>query len=34
MRKIFLISFDDGTVWDRRLVELLNKLLRTQNRAR
>ena len=25
MRKIFLISFDDGTVWDRRLVELLNK---------
>ena len=25
MRKIFLISFDDGTVWDRRFVELLNK---------
>lgn len=24
MRKIFLISFDDGTVWDRRFVELLN----------
>ena len=24
-RKIFLISFDDGTVWDRRFVELLNK---------
>ena len=25
MRKIFLISFDDGTVWDRRFVELLNQ---------
>ncbi len=25
MRKIFLISFDDGTIWDRRFVELLNK---------
>ena len=25
MRKIFLISFDDGTVWDKRFVELLNK---------
>lgn len=25
MRKIFLISFDDGTVWDRRFTELLNK---------
>ena len=25
MRKIFLISFDDGTVWDRRFLELLNK---------
>lgn len=25
MRKIFLISFDDGTVWDRRFVRLLNK---------
>lgn len=25
MRKIFLISFDDGTVWDRRFVKLLNK---------
>ena len=25
MTKIFLISFDDGTVWDRRFVELLNK---------
>lgn len=25
MRKIFLLSFDDGTVWDRRFVELLNK---------
>lgn len=25
MRKLFLISFDDGTVWDRRFVELLNK---------
>lgn len=24
-RKIFLLSFDDGTVWDGRLVELLNK---------
>ena len=26
MRKIFLLSFDDGTIWDRRFVELLNKL--------
>ena len=25
MRKIFLLSFDDGTVWDKRFVELLNK---------
>lgn len=25
MRKIFLLSFDDGTVWDRRFVDLLNK---------
>lgn len=25
MRKIFLISFDDGTIWDRRFVELLNR---------
>lgn len=25
MRKIFLLSFDDGTVWDRRFVELLNR---------
>lgn len=25
MRKIFLLSFDDGTIWDRRFVELLNK---------
>ena len=25
MRKIFLLSFDDGTVYDRRFVELLNK---------
>ena len=25
MDKIFLISFDDGTVWDSRFVELLNK---------
>lgn len=24
-KKIFLLSFDDGTVWDRRLVQLLNK---------
>ena len=24
-RKIFLLSFDDGTVWDRRFVELLNR---------
>lgn len=24
-RKIFLLSFDDGTVWDGRLVELLNR---------
>jgi peptidoglycan/xylan/chitin deacetylase (PgdA/CDA1 family) len=25
LRKIFLLSFDDGTVWDGRFVELLNK---------
>ncbi len=25
MRKIFLLSFDDGTIWDKPLVELLNK---------
>lgn len=25
MRKIFLLSFDDGTVWDKRFVELLNR---------
>ncbi len=25
MSRIFLISFDDGTVWDRRFVALLNK---------
>ena len=25
MRKIFLLSFDDGTVWDKRFVQLLNK---------
>lgn len=25
MEKIFLFSFDDGTVWDPRLLELLNK---------
>jgi len=24
-RKIFLMSFDDGTIWDKRFVELLNK---------
>ena len=24
-RRIFLLSFDDGTVWDKRLVELLNR---------
>lgn len=24
MRKIFLLSFDDGTIWDKRFVELLN----------
>lgn len=24
-RKIFLLSFDDGTIWDRPFVELLNK---------
>ena len=24
-RKLFLLSFDDGTLWDRRLVELLNR---------
>ena len=25
MRKIFLLSFDDGTVWDKRFVEMLNR---------
>lgn len=25
MRKIFLLSFDDGTIYDRRFTELLNK---------
>lgn len=25
MRKIFLLSFDDGTIWDRRFVALLNQ---------
>ena len=25
MAKVFLISFDDGTIWDGRFVELLNK---------
>lgn len=25
MRKIFLLSFDDGTIWDKRFVQLLNK---------
>ena len=25
MRKIFLLSFDDGTIYDKRFVELLNK---------
>ena len=25
MAKVFLLSFDDGTIWDKRLVELLNK---------
>ena len=25
MRKIFILSFDDGTVYDKRFVELLNK---------
>ena len=25
MRKIFLLSFDDGTIWDKRFVELLNQ---------
>lgn len=24
-RKIFLLSFDDGTIWDKRLVDLLNR---------
>ena len=24
-RKIFLLSFDDGTIWDKRFVELLNR---------
>lgn len=24
-RKIFLLSFDDGTIWDKPMVELLNK---------
>lgn len=26
MRKIFLLSFDDGTVYDKRFVEMLNRL--------
>ena len=25
MRKIFIFSFDDGTVWDKRFVDLLNQ---------
>lgn len=25
MRKIFILSFDDGTIYDKRFVELLNK---------
>ena len=25
MAKVFLLSFDDGTIWDRKLIELLNK---------
>ena len=25
MRKIFLLSFDDGTIWDKRFVELLTR---------
>ena len=25
MRKIFILSFDDGTIWDKRFVELLNQ---------
>lgn len=25
MRKIFILSFDDGTVWDKRFVDLLNQ---------
>lgn len=25
MAKYFLLSFDDGTIYDRRFVELLNK---------
>lgn len=25
MRKIFLLSFDDGTIWDKPMVELLNQ---------
>ena len=25
MRKIFIFSFDDGTIYDKRFVELLNK---------
>lgn len=25
MSKFFLLSFDDGTIWDRRFVELLNR---------
>ena len=27
MRKIFLLSFDDGTVYDKRFVELLKEEL-------
>ena len=26
MAKYFLLSFDDGTIYDRRFVELLNKI--------
>ena len=25
MAKYFLLSFDDGTAWDRRFVQLLNR---------
>lgn len=25
MAKVFLLSFDDGTIWDKRLVDLLNR---------